>query len=63
VYYDELDHMVGFDGMHSRAAFTFRQCRIQQFLARPADEQEWQRHRQAEATFRQWVQPHEETAK
>jgi hypothetical protein len=65
VYCDELDRVVGLDGMHSRAEFTFRQDRIRRFLALPAAEQERQRHRQAEAVFRQWAQEHypEEVAK
>jgi hypothetical protein len=65
LYCDELDRVVGLDGQHSRAEFTFSGQRIRQFLALPSGEQERQRHRQAKGAFYQWAQEHypEEVAK
>jgi hypothetical protein len=56
IYCDVLDRAVGLDGLHSQAEFTFCEGRIQRFLALPATAPERQRHRQAEAAFRQWAQ-------
>ena len=62
---DEVDRVVGIDGRHMCAEFTFHEGRIQTFLSLPADEAEVQRHREAKRVFMQWAREHypEEVAK
>jgi hypothetical protein len=62
---DEVDRVVGIDGLHMRAEFTFEGGRIRKFLSLPPDRAEMQRHREAKQAFRQWAREHypEEVAK
>ena len=55
VYQDELDRLLGLDGFHQVARFTFRDGRIQEFAVLGAAEEEIARHRRRKGPFIAWA--------
>jgi hypothetical protein len=59
VYTKELDRILGLDGFHQTARFTFRDDLIREFAIVGADQAEIERHRRLKGPFFAWARRHQ----
>ena len=59
VYTKDLDRILGLDGFHQTAHFTFRDGLIREFAIVGADEAEIERHRRLKVPFFAWAKCHQ----
>ena len=59
IYTKDLDRVLGLDGFHQAARFTFRDGLIREFAIVGADEAEIERHRRLKGPFFEWARRHQ----